>query len=95
MTIGESAHPMLCRIKLTLGDVESCPKGACPFWEPGGAIVEAGCGLERLRIDVDRPDLAAYLVDLREALEAARNAREREEARQAFASLVPPELSGR
>jgi hypothetical protein len=83
-----------CRIKLAVGDVEPCPEGACPFWEQGGAIVEAGCGLERLRIDVGRPDLAAYLVDLRAALEAARDAREREEARQAFAGLVPPELSG-
>jgi len=91
----DGAQPKLCRIKLTLGDVESCPEGACAFWEPGGAIVDAGCGLERLRIDVDRPDLAAYLVGLREALEAARGAREREEARQTFAELVPPELIGR
>ena len=91
----ESAQPMLCRIKLSLGDVEECPEGACPFWESGGAILQAGCGLERLRIDVDRPDLAAYLVDLRGALEAARDAREREEARRAFAGLVPPELAGR
>jgi hypothetical protein len=85
----------LCRIKLTLGDVEPCPEGACPFWEHGGAIVDAGCGLARLQVDVDRPDLAAYLVDLRAALGEARDFREREEARRAFAELVPPELSGR
>jgi len=85
----------LCRIKLTLGEVEACPQGACPFWEQGGAVVEADCGLERLGLELDRPDLAEYLGDLRTALEAARDAREREQARQAFAAIVPPELSGR
>ena len=85
----------LCHIKLTLGEVEACPEGACPFWEVGGAVVESGCGLERLQLDLDRPDLAEYLVQLRRTLETARDARERKEARQALAGLVPPELSGR
>ena len=58
-------------------------------------VLEAGCALERLHIDVDRSDLASYLVELRAALEAARDAHEREAAREAFAALVPPELSGR
>ena len=89
-------HPAeSCRIKRTLGEVEECPQGACPFWEHGGVVVEARCGLERVGIDLDRPDLALYLVEFRTALEAARNAHERELARQAFAGLVPPELSGR
>ena len=84
-----------CRIKHTLGVDEPCPEGACPFWEHGGAVVEAGCGLERLHVDVGRPDLAAYLDELRTSLETARDDRERAEARRAFAALVPPELSGR
>jgi hypothetical protein len=85
----------LCRIKLTVHELEVCPEGACPFWETGGAVVEPGCGLERMKLDLDRPDLAEYLVELRRTLETARDAVEREEARQAFAGLVPPELSGR
>ncbi len=84
-----------CRIRRALGQVESCPGGACPFWEEGGALLDAGCGLERRGIDLDRPDLAAYLDGLRRELELARDATEREAARRAFAELVPPDLSGR
>ena len=86
---------MLCRIKLTIDEVEPCPEGACPFWEHGGAVIDAGCGLERLPIELDRTDVARHFVELRQALERARDEREREDARRAFAALVPPELSGR
>lgn len=86
---------MLCHIKLTLDVEEACPEGACPFWQHGGAVVESACGLERLQLELDRPDLAAYLVQLRAQLERARDEQERREAREAFAGLVPPELSGR
>lgn len=53
------------------GVSEPCPRDPCPFWEPGGAVVEAACGLERLSLDVRRPDVAAYLLELRERLEQA------------------------
>lgn len=86
---------VLCRIKLAADEVEACPQGACPFWEHGGALVEPGCGLERLPLELDRPDLAEYLVELRRALETARDTREREVARQALGDLWPPELTGR
>ena len=85
----------LCRIKLAHDELELCSEGACPFWEAGGAVLEAGCGLERLHLDLDRPDFAEYLVELRRTLESARDASERNEARLAFSGLVPPELSGR
>ena len=85
----------LCQVKLTLGEVEACPQGACPFWEHGGAVLESGCGLERLHLEVDRSDLAAYFDELRTALEAARDDAERHAARRAFATLAPPELTGR
>jgi hypothetical protein len=76
-----------CRIALVIGEVEACPQGSCPFWEHGGALIDAGCGLERLQLELDRPDLAEYLIELRRALETARDAREREAARQALADL--------
>jgi hypothetical protein len=95
VTASARSDPRLCRIKLTLGEVEPCPKGACPFWETGGALIDEACGLERQGLDLDRPDLAQYLVELRARLERARDAEERAEARRAFAELVPPELTGR
>lgn len=85
----------LCRMRLTLGEVEACPQGACPFWEHGGAVLGSGCGLERLHLELDRSDLAAYFDGLRRALETARDDTERKAARQAFAALAPPELSDR
>ncbi len=85
----------LCGMKLTLGEVEACPQGACPFWEHGGTVLESGCGLERLPLELDRTSIAEYFVELRERLEAARDDEERVAARRALAELVPPELSGR
>lgn len=87
--------PTVCHLHFTLGTVEACPGGACPFWEQGGIALPAGCELERLGIDLDRPDLAEYLLELRVQLEAARDREEQEAARKAFAELVPPDLSGR
>lgn len=84
-----------CKLHLALGEVEICPGPACSFWEEGGVALPPGCELERLGVDLDRADLARYLLDLRERLEAARDREERTAARQTFAGLVPPELSGR
>jgi len=84
-----------CHLHLALGTVEACPGGACPFWEEGGIALPAGCELERLGIDLDRPDLAEYLLELREKLEAARDREEHDAARRAFGELVPPDFSGR
>ena len=50
-----------------------CPAARCLFWEPGGAVVESGCGIERLGIDLAQPGLAEYLLDLRERLEQSRD----------------------
>jgi hypothetical protein len=85
----------LCRMKLTLGEVEACPQSACPFWEHGGAVLESGCGLERLHLELDRPELAVYFDELRRALETARDYAERQAAIQALAALVPPDLADR
>jgi hypothetical protein len=82
-------------MKVTLGEVEPCPEGACPFWEHGGAVVQAGCGLERLPVELDRADMAEYLLGLRQALETARDEQERATARATLAAIAPPELSGR
>jgi hypothetical protein len=49
------------------------PRDACAFWEPGGAVVEAGCAVDRLALDVRRPDVASFLLELRERLELVRD----------------------
>jgi hypothetical protein len=62
-----------CTLRLAAQNVaEPCPRDLCAFWESGGAVVEAGCGLDRLGFDVRRPDVAAYLLELRERFEQAR-----------------------
>ncbi|TMK70901.1 MAG: hypothetical protein E6G50_06935 [Actinobacteria bacterium] len=62
-----------CTLRLSAQNVaEPCPRDLCVFWEPGGAVVDAACGLERLALDVRRPDVAAYLLELRERLDQER-----------------------
>jgi hypothetical protein len=70
---------------------EPCPGEACGFWEPGGAVVDGGCSIERLGLDVRRNDIAAYLLELRERLEQARDLEEIEAAHRAFARRLGPE----
>ncbi len=84
----------VCRLHLAVGSVETCPGSECPFWEEGGDF-DPDCGLEHLGLDLDRPDLADYLLELRRALEEARTLKERDTVRRAFSQLVPPDMSGR
>jgi len=64
--------PKLCRLQATLGTSEVCPAGACPFWEPGGAVLEGRCALERIEL-AGRPELASFLLRMRRDLgDAAR-----------------------
>jgi hypothetical protein len=88
-----TASEHTCHIALTEGEPQPCLGPSCPFWEEHD--VAAGCGLERLSLDLDDPELASYLLDLRRTLEETRNRREREAAREAFAQLAPPDLAGR
>jgi hypothetical protein len=83
-----------CALAAAIGNAEECPRAWCPFWEHGGAVVQPGCAIERLGIDLSNPDLAHYLIDLRRALEGAHNEREAEAARSELEALVPPDLSG-
>jgi hypothetical protein len=83
-----------CALIEAIGNDAECPRAWCPFWEAGGAVVEAGCKIERLGIDLANRSLAYYLLDLRHALEGARDAEAAEQARRELALLAPPELSG-
>jgi hypothetical protein len=76
-----------CHLHFTLGHVEACPGAACPFWE------RDACALELLGVELERPDVARYLLGLRHRLEHARDERERTLALEAFAELLPPEYA--
>src|SRR5262249_8360173 len=55
-----------CALQDAVGRVEACPGVGCPFWEEGGAVLEAGCMIERLSLDLARrPERAQSLLELR------------------------------
>jgi len=60
------------RLSARLGS-EPCPRELCAFWEPGGAVLTGGCLVDRIGVDARRPDIAAYLLDVRKRLEDVRN----------------------
>jgi hypothetical protein len=64
-------EPTLCRLHATLGRAEECPENACAFWEPGGAVLAGRCAFEDLDVE-GRPELAPFLLRIRERLESAR-----------------------
>jgi hypothetical protein len=78
--------PRHCKLRLAaVGDVEVCPEERCAFWEPGGAVLDGNCLIERLAVDLSDRELAAYLLQARERLERARDLAEAEEAHREFA----------
>jgi hypothetical protein len=54
-----------CKLYEIAGLRETCPRDGCAFWENGGCVVDQlGSPVE------GRPDIAAWLLDVRRALEA-------------------------
>ena len=81
--------PKECTLRSAVGERELCPGADCAFWEPGGAVVEPGCAIERLGIPVrQHRDLARHLLDLRLRLEEARDEAERRDAHRRFTELL-------
>ena len=84
---------MKCALHLATGNPEECPGSACAFWEEGGAVVQSGCALERVRLEFDaRPDVARWLLKLRYDLENARSAEEMRRIRSSLNEVLPPGL---
>lgn len=82
-----------CRLSLAAcGAAEPCPRERCAFWEDGGTALEGACVLERLGVDLGRPDLAAHLLDLRDRLREARDLRDEQAARGELARRIGLEL---
>jgi hypothetical protein len=86
-------EPQTCSLRLAAQGVnEPCPRRRCSFWEPGGAVAEGGCVIDRLGVDIGRADLAAYLLDVRERLEQARNLAEADATHREFSRRIGLEL---
>ena len=54
----------LCTLQQALGQSEHCSGARCPFWDEPGGCVLSGVAPEFRQ----RPDIAAYLLDLRHEL---------------------------
>ncbi len=80
-------QPRLCKLQYAVGRVEECPESACPFWDPGGAVLEGRCAVDRLDL-VGRPDVADWLVRIRKRLESPTTDADAEEARRLFYRLL-------
>jgi hypothetical protein len=64
---GHSADMENCTLYEGVGVREPCPGELCAFWESGA------CVIKQLVTPIDgRPDIAAWLLDLRQTLEAQR-----------------------
>jgi hypothetical protein len=82
----------MCTLHLARGVVKPCTGGRCAFWEPGGAVVASGCLIERLGVEVRRPDVAAYLLETRERVERARDRGEADAAHRELSRRIGLEL---
>jgi hypothetical protein len=90
--MNKAASPT-CTLRLAAhGVAEPCPRERCAFWEAGGAIIDGGCIIERLGIDVGRPELTAYLLELREQLDEARDRQDTEALHSQLARRIGLEL---
>jgi len=72
-----------CRIEQVVGRDAPCPEAVCPFWEPGGAVLEGRCAFERLDLE-GRPQVASELLRVRWLLESAISEAEERHARHLF-----------
>jgi hypothetical protein len=77
----------LCSLEAAVGNTASCPEARCPFWEPGGAALDAGCAFERLGLSADA-SLASWLLEIRGRLDDASSAEEERAIRSAFHHLL-------
>jgi hypothetical protein len=77
----------ICRLEQQMGRREPCPEDACPFWEPGGAVLDGRCAFDHLDLQ-GRREVAAELLHVRRMLEAAdTEAGERDVRRQYYRLL--------
>ena len=89
-----SMETRLCSLSVAAGNDAECPRGWCAFWEAGGAVVDPGCAIKRMGVDLRDPRLARYLLDLRRELESVRDGEAARAALDRLAELAPADLAG-
>jgi hypothetical protein len=77
----------LCRLKVIAGTPELCPEAECALWEPGGAALGGRCAFEQIDLE-GRPEFAAWLLGVREALESNAQQAQDNETRRLFNRLL-------
>ena len=61
-------HARSCMLARCAGFENACSE-RCPFWESGGAVLDAGCALERILPEPDwTPELAQHWLRIRDRL---------------------------
>jgi hypothetical protein len=81
-----------CRLDALAGRDKLCPEDGCPFWEPGGAVLEGRCAFERLDL-AGRPAVASELLRIREVLDAAPSGRAEDASQRRYYELLDELLS--
>jgi hypothetical protein len=81
MTIEDTTR--LCSLEAAVGKRETCPQGACPFWEAG----RERCAFEQLDVAADSA-LAAWLLEIRDRLASAESTTAAEAAHRLFSHLL-------
>lgn len=57
---------VLCALEQAIGRAAQCTRERCAFWEPGGAVVPAGCVFDRVPLAFDRrPETVELLLELK------------------------------
>jgi hypothetical protein len=59
-----------CRLDSLAGTTTLCTERDCPFWEPGGAVLEGRCAFDGVDL-LRRPGVVSELLRLRQELAAA------------------------
>jgi hypothetical protein len=77
----------LCSLEAAVGKQGICPEDACPFWEPGGAVLRGRCAFEELDVGKDTA-LAAWLLEVRERLASANSAADPDALRSLYHHLL-------
>src|SRR5205085_603 len=70
----------LCRLQYAAGRIEACPEDRCPFWDPGGVVLDGRCSIEHVDLHANA-DVVHWLVELRTALKTAQTSGESPHAR--------------
>jgi hypothetical protein len=82
-----------CTLRLIAEEtIEACRRERCAFWDRGSGVVDGHCFIERLGVDVRRPELAAYLLATRERLDRARDLADAEQGHREFSRRIGREL---